>query len=122
VCTRPVHYDLAIKLQHIEHDEGKRDVAMAVQESLADERKVRHAIGERDELTAEDAVSWQIRKLRKKRGHVPAAARADPEVALARDQRTETAPLQLKRVVARRERPGPGQHWLWQPQGDGPSL
>ncbi len=76
MCTRPVHYDLAIKLQHIEHDEGKRDVAMAVQESLADERKVRHAIGERDE--GRSAVMSQPRRERTRKSPLRATSARKP--------------------------------------------
>jgi hypothetical protein len=81
-------------------DERQRDAAIAVHEPLADEREVRDAIGKSDDLTVEDALRRQVGKLGEQRCHVPPAAGANAEVAVARYQRPEAIPLQFKRVIA----------------------
>jgi hypothetical protein len=71
---------------------------------------------------SEPPPSRAYRETREQRRHVPAAAGADAELAVPRDQRPEAVPLQLKRVIACRKPAASSQHRLWQPQSHERSL
>jgi hypothetical protein len=73
-----------------------------VKQPVANEREVRPAIGESNELAVEDSLRRKVTELRYETGHVPAATGTDAEAAVAPDDRPEAVPLELERVVAAR--------------------
>jgi hypothetical protein len=81
-----------------------------MKEAVADEREVRLAVCEGDDLSIEVRLGWKLGKLPQERGHVPAAPRADLEVSVPADERAEAVPLDLERVVAGRDRTRAREH------------
>jgi hypothetical protein len=75
---------------------------IAVKKPIANKREVRPAVGEGDELAVEDPARGEIGEFGQQLCHVPATARADPEAAVAPDDRPESIPFELEGVVAAR--------------------
>jgi hypothetical protein len=73
-----------------------------VKQAVADQREVRPAIREGNQLAVEDPLRRKVTELRHEGGHVPAATRTNAETAVAANDRPKTVPLELEGVVAAR--------------------